>query len=59
MIAECSGHPSNNKIIVKTVREASDEVEDGEFFEEEFDEEKIYASQKLRTISLKFESLKG
>ena len=59
VIAECSGHPSNNKIIVKTVREASDEVEDGEFFEEEFDEEKIYASQKLRTISLKFESLKG
>jgi len=59
VIAECSGHPSNSKIIVKTVREASDELEEGEAFEEEFDEEKIYASHALRSISLKFESLKG
>ena len=44
---------------MKTVREASDELEEGEAFEEELDEEKIYASHALRSISLKFESLKG
>jgi len=61
VVAECSGHPSNSKIIVKTIRESTD-IDDNEtedLLEEEFDEEKIYASQKLRQISLKLESLKN
>ena len=64
VIAECTGHPSNNKIIVKTVRDSMDDDDErGDkrevSLEEEFDEDKIYAAQILRTISLNFERLKS
>ena len=64
VIAECTGHPSNNKIIVKTVRDSMDDDDErGDkrevSLEEEFDEDKIYAAQILRTISLNFEHLKS
>lgn len=63
MIAECNGHPNNSKIIVKTVRDSVDENEEiqghEQSLEDEFDEEKIYAAQKLRTLSLHFERLKS
>ena len=53
VVAECHGHPTNSRIIVKTVRdEESDQVTGTE---EEFDEEKICAAQKLRLISLSME----
>ena len=53
VVAECHGHPSNSRIIVKTVRdEQTDQVTGAE---EEFDEEKICAAQKLRLMSLRLE----
>ena len=60
VIAECPGHPTNTRIIVRTVRESGETEEAGDHCdeEEELDEEKIYAFQKLRTISLKLENLK-
>ena len=52
-VAECHGHPTNSRIIVKTVRdEQTDQVTGAE---EEFDEEKICAAQKLRLMSLRME----
>ena len=61
VIAECPGHPTNTRIIVRTVREGGDTEDKGDNCdeEEELDEEKIYAFQKLRTISLKLENLKS
>jgi len=64
VIAECTGHPSNNKIIVKTVRDSMDDDDErGDkrevSLEEEFDEDKIYAAQILRTSVLIFERLKS
>ena len=61
VIAECPGHPTNTRIIVRMVRESgeTEETPDNCDEEEELDEEKIYAFQKLRTISLKLENLKG
>ena len=58
VIAECAGHPTNTRVIVRTVRDAADTDTLDTEPEEDLDEEKIYASQKLRTISLKLESLK-
>ena len=56
VVAECPGHPNNSRIIVKTVRdEQTDEVSGAE---EEFDEEKICAAQKLRLISQRLEEEK-
>ena len=57
VIAECPGHPTNTRIIVRTVRENTGGDTDCDQEEAELDEEKIYAFQKLRTISLKLESL--
>ena len=61
VIAECPGHPTNSRIIVRTVREGGETEDNTDNCdeEEELDEEKIYAFQKLRTISLKLEKLKG
>ena len=53
VVAESHGHPTNSRIIVKTVRdEQTDQVTGAE---EEFDEEKICAAQKLRLMSLRLE----
>ena len=61
VIAECPGHPTNSRIIVRTVRESGETQDTGDNCDEEedLDEEKIYAFQKLRTISLKLENMKG
>ena len=54
VVAECHGHPTNSRIIVKTVRDEINTDQDN-VVEEEFDEEKICAAQKLRLISAQLE----
>ena len=53
VVAECPGHPANSRIIVMTVRDEQTDQFSGA--DEEFDEEKICAAQKLRLISLRLE----
>ena len=55
VVAECHGHHTNSRIIVKTVRDEINEDQDNTVVEEEFDEEKICAAQKLRLISAQLE----
>ena len=55
VVAECHGHPTNSRIIVKTVRDEINSDQENNVMEEEFDEEKICAAQKLRLISAQLE----
>ena len=55
VVAECPGHPNNSRIIVKTVRDEINSDQENNVMEEEFDEEKICAAQKLRLISAQLE----